>query len=158
MSADLLPAYVDIASTETGLGLGLSFESYRFLARTALGIIEGLSVTMGTYKTPSGCVALDIFSCDKLLTIEINSKLGSLALFACDLDSAEEPQCILSVGDSRGLARTQTNGQGNYWNMKSTAPAPVVLRCNAIIRGKWHSAFTPLPFTLEKLPGCFERT
>jgi hypothetical protein len=73
------------------------------LCATALAVIEGVpDCFMGIYRLPgeAGC-ALDIWTSDRCLTVQINSQTKQLGLFLySDLDSPLERMCILSVNSS----------------------------------------------------------
>ena len=95
-----LPDYVAVSPDESGVNFGVSFEDYRMLARTALSVTQRREATMGIYPLDGGC-ALDIWSRNRCLTIEVNSEAGQLVLrLAADIDCGDEPLCILSVGNS----------------------------------------------------------
>jgi hypothetical protein len=106
---DLLK-YVSVAPDECGSSFpGISFEDYRMLAKTALSVPSDF---MGIYPfaESEGC-ALDIFSGNRCLTIQVNSTLGHLCLLlSANIDCGDDPLCILSVGNSssdwRGLGET----------------------------------------------------
>jgi hypothetical protein len=99
-AADLLPGYLDVSRTERGSSLGIDSETYRLLAATSLGVIEGTGSFMAVFalRDGSGC-GLDIFGADRFLAIEIDHLGVKLHLFASDLDAAETP-CILSIANS----------------------------------------------------------
>jgi hypothetical protein len=103
MSVETLPpAYLTLEPRERGTSLGISFQNYRMLARSALTITRELSATMGVYRVGSAGCALDIWVKNRCLTIQINSELKCLLLLLFeDLDSGEMPICILSVSDSQ---------------------------------------------------------
>jgi hypothetical protein len=93
-----IPAYLPVDPYDRGSSLGISFEDYRCLARTALSMPRD---TMGIYKLGSETCALDIYHGNRCLTIQVNSRLGHLCLLlSADLDSTDDPLCILSVGNS----------------------------------------------------------
>ena len=56
---------------------------------------------MGIYPLPDSCgCALDVFSDDCCLTIQVNSALEQIALWRADLDSPNGPQCVLIGSNS----------------------------------------------------------
>ena len=99
---ETIPNYVNVAPNENGSSFrGISFNDYRMLARTALSVTADVPKTMGIYKPDTGGCALDIFTADKCLTIQINSALKQIALLAADLDSPDGPLCVLSVSNTK---------------------------------------------------------
>jgi hypothetical protein len=100
---EALPDYVNVERWETGASFSLPFGTYRRLCATALTVIEGVPDSfMGIYRLPgeAGC-ALDIWTSDRCLTVQIIPKVKQLALFLySDLDSSLESMCILSVSNS----------------------------------------------------------
>jgi len=100
---EALPDYVNVERWEAGASFSLPFGTYRRLCATALTVIEGIpDHFMAIYRLPgdAGC-ALDIFTGDRCLTVQINCQAKQLALFLnSDLDSPLDPACILSVGNS----------------------------------------------------------
>lgn len=109
MTSSVLPAYVEVAPHECGQNLNVTFDDYRMLARTALSVTRDREATMGIYSCDDGC-ALDIFSGNRCLTIQVNSQSGQLALWlAADIDRGDDPLCLLRVGhadkDWRQLGR-----------------------------------------------------
>jgi hypothetical protein len=110
-AADMLPpVYLDVSEGETGRSFGLDFQTYRLLARTSLSVIQNVpNHFMGIYRAGE-CVSLDIWGTAALLTICIDSGANRLELFLCDdLDSPQEPVCILSTDNS--LSGWRTLGQ-----------------------------------------------
>jgi hypothetical protein len=97
-----LPNYMAVSLQENGSSFpGVSFDDYRMLARTALSVTRDVSTTMAIYKLPESGCCLDIFTANRCLTIQVNSSLGSLCLLlSADIDSADEPLCILSVSNT----------------------------------------------------------
>jgi hypothetical protein len=95
------PDYVTVAPEERGVSFGLSFQDWRMLATTALGLTQSEGAFMGIYVLPEikGCF-LDIFTADKCLTIQINSEAKQIALLSVDLDSIAKATCLLSVANS----------------------------------------------------------
>jgi hypothetical protein len=75
MTATTIPNYVAVTRDESGANLGLSFDEYRRLARTALAVTQDRETVMGIYRCDQGC-ALDIFSARHLVTIQVNSESG----------------------------------------------------------------------------------
>ena len=104
MTLPTIPAYVNesIAPSERGLSFGISFDDYRWLAGTSLAVTDNLPMAeIGIYKRDSDSgVAVDIWAANYLLTIEVNSVLGTIALFSTNLDSVEEPVCLLSLSST----------------------------------------------------------
>jgi hypothetical protein len=98
MTSTIISDYITVAPYERGTSFNVSFDDYRWLARTALGITDGLPAAMSIYKLPEnqGC-ALDVWSTNCGLTIEIDSKLGMISLYCVALDSIEDPLCVLSL-------------------------------------------------------------
>jgi hypothetical protein len=95
-----LPAYVEVACDERGQTLNVTFDDYRMLARTALAVTAARETVMGIYSCDGGC-ALDIWSGNRCLTIQVNSEAGQLGLWlAADIDCGDNPLCILSVGNT----------------------------------------------------------
>jgi hypothetical protein len=100
MSAvETLPEYLSLGKNETGTSLNISFECYRYLARTALAITKDMDRLMAVYRNERGCV-LDIFLPGCCLSICIDSQAKALQLWTSDLDSGDPPICLLSVDDS----------------------------------------------------------
>jgi hypothetical protein len=99
MNHNVLPPYIDIAPDERGQSLGLSVETFRCLAITALSITGAYKAgpsTMAIFKK-SGSVWLHIFLVDHLLILGIHRD-NTISLFATHLDSTAEPTC-LALGD-----------------------------------------------------------
>ena len=97
MSVAMLPNYIAVAPCERGSSFGVSFNDYRKLAGLALGITHNRDATMAIYKPDSGGAALDIFTEHCQLTIIVNSLRGYIGLLCSDLDSIDNPLCLLSV-------------------------------------------------------------
>ena len=98
----MLPNYIAVAPYEIGTSFNVSFFDYRWLARTALAVIQDHDdASMSIYKLPDsqGC-GLDIWSTNCGLTIEIDSSLGVISLYHVDLDSTENPRCLLSLSST----------------------------------------------------------
>ena len=100
MTSMALPEYVNVAPYEYGSSFGLSWEDYRSLARTALGIIKDFPATMGIYPLDGGGCILDIFTNDCQLIIQVDSKRGQISLHCADLDSVEGPVSVLTASNS----------------------------------------------------------
>jgi hypothetical protein len=92
------PEYLHLKADERGEGLGISWDDYRALARTALKVIKDIPYEMGIYRWPEGA-ALDIWSGDRCLTIQINSAAKELSLFRAEMDGAGVI-CLLTVSNS----------------------------------------------------------
>jgi hypothetical protein len=58
------------------------------------------STTMGIYPLDEGGCALDIFTNDCQLIIQVDSKRGQIALHCADLDAIEGPVCLLTASNS----------------------------------------------------------
>jgi hypothetical protein len=100
MSVETFPEYLSIGEQERGDSLGLDFDSYRRLARTALAIIQEERLTMGLYRV-DGCAALDIFGQTNCLTILIDSAANELSLVGCLMDVPfGNAVCLLTVENS----------------------------------------------------------
>jgi hypothetical protein len=80
MTETLLPNYLMLTLAERGDSLGISFEDYRLLARTALGATHDVSVLMAIYRLPEFGCALDIWNGQRCLTIRINPTAQALHL------------------------------------------------------------------------------
>ena len=93
-----IPSYISVAPYERGASFSVSFDDYRWLARTALSITSNLDATMGIYAIEGGC-SLDIFTEESQLTIQVNSTRGQISLYCADLDSTE-PICLCAASNS----------------------------------------------------------
>jgi hypothetical protein len=97
-----IPNYLDVSPSERGESFGgrISIRDYRMLAHAALYATQAIDVFMGIYPLDDGC-GLDIWSGNRCLTIQVDSKLGHLCLLLlADIDSIDDPLCILSVDNS----------------------------------------------------------
>ena len=100
MIADI-PQYENLETYERGGTFHLDFESYRHLARTALGITHGLDAFMAIYKLPeSHGAGLDIWSNERYLMISIDATANEISLFACGIDSAAPIPCLVVADNS----------------------------------------------------------
>jgi hypothetical protein len=98
-----LPAYLHLdAMAQAETVVGLDFETYRHLGRTALLIIKGVPGTMmGIYRIgDSGC-GLDIWFATHCLTILIDRQANILQLACSDLDLATPTICLLNTDNSK---------------------------------------------------------
>ena len=138
MSVETLPEYLNVSEGEQGDSLGIDFETYRHLARTALAIIREEFWTMGIYRHSEGC-GLDIFAERICLTILVDVSENRLSLFVCPLDTPfAEALCLLQVGElRRELAQTPETGQRGGPLMK--------LSVNTILKGKFYSMGEEIP-------------
>ena len=92
----LPPAYLTLEPCERGTSLGISFEDFRHLARTALAITKDIPGSfMAVYRTEGGCI-LDLLLRHHCLSIQVSSRSHEVSLFAAGLDSAEAAVCLFA--------------------------------------------------------------
>ena len=103
MTIETLPEYLSLEEDERGDSLGLDWESYRYLARTALRITAGHEAMMGIYRLANGqgC-ALDLWfaGATDCLTIVVNFAENQLCLLSSPMDSAAGVSCLLNADNS----------------------------------------------------------
>ena len=102
MITDQPPEYLQLTTAKRGHHLlGIDFETYRHLARTALAITTDLDdLFMGVYRLEQGC-ALDLFASKDCLTIVIDAAQEQLALWLCPMDApSAQAVCLLQVESS----------------------------------------------------------